>query len=151
MPRQRFDRAADALGHALRRNLDVHRRAFIRAAALVRAGAVAQRIDRGGERLRGLSDRLTRCYRARAQVWANRLQASGRLLDSVSHKAVLERGFALVRGADGTLTRRAAQVVAGERLTLTFADGNAAALAESGKAPEQPKKVRKKEGQGTLF
>ena len=36
------------------------------------------------------------------------------MLDSVSHKSVLERGFALVRGEDGKVRRRAAAVKPGE-------------------------------------
>jgi exodeoxyribonuclease VII large subunit len=71
-----------------------------------------------------------------------------RLLESVSHKSVLERGFALVRGEDGKVRRRAATVKAGEALTLTFADGEKQAVAEGG----SPKpKSKKPADQGSLF
>ena len=67
---------------------------------------------------------------------------------------MLARGFALVRGADGTLRRRAAAIVAGERLSLTFGDGTAPAIAGGGGSSIPPKpKPRPKPpgGQGNLF
>ena len=152
-PRQRFDRASDGLVHALRHNLEEHRRSFIEASAQMRPGFVARRIETGRERTNTLSHRLERCYRAHiAEAW-NRARALGRVLESVSHKAVLERGFALVRGADGSIRRRAAQLVAGERLTLAFADGEAHAEAEPGEGSrsQKPPARKKREGQGSLF
>ena len=156
-PRQRFDRAADNLASALRRNVQEHRRAFIETAALLRLAALARRIETGAERTAALSHRLERCFGARIAQWRGRASSAGRLLESVSHKAVLERGFVLVRGSDGAIRRRAAQLVADERLTLTFADATVparseAVRSEAGAAPP-PRKTggRKREGQGTLF
>ncbi len=63
-----------------------------------------------------------------------RLAGLGARLEGVSYQAVLDRGFALVlREADGALVPRAADVAAGARLTLTFADGRIAATADGGK------------------
>jgi len=151
-PRQRFDRAADSLANALRRNLQEHRRAFIETAAIVRAASVARRIAIGAERTKMLANRLDRCFCARLREWRDRTSAVGRVLDSVSHKAVLERGFALVRGLDGAIRRRAVQIVAGERLTLAFVDGSASATAQAVDTPSRLKaNPRKREGQETLF
>jgi exodeoxyribonuclease VII large subunit len=74
----------------------------------------------------------------------------------VSYRAVLERGFTLVRGADGRIRRRAQEVVAAERLKLTFADDSVEATAgEAGAARPAPAAARKGKGpaggQGTLF
>src|SRR5215469_449196 len=154
-PRQRFDRASESLAHALKRNLEEHSRAFIEVAALMRPATVARRIEIGRERTAAFSQRLERIYRARVTEGRNRVGALGRVLESVSHKAVLERGFALVRGEDGSIRRRAGQLVAGERLTLAFADGEAHAEAEAGERAERPRNpkatTRKREGQGSLF
>jgi len=64
---------------------------------------------------------------------------------------VLERGFALVRAADGTVRRRAASIETGEALTLTFADGEVPA--QAGEGAGKPKPVKRKQGadQGSLF
>ena len=71
------------------------------------------------------------------------------MLDGLSYRAVLERGFALVRGEDGTVRRRAGVVKSGEVLTLTFADGEAKAVAGEGGA--RPVKKKRGTDQGSLF
>jgi exodeoxyribonuclease VII large subunit len=74
------------------------------------------------------------------------------VLETVSYRAVLARGFALVRGADGTLKRRAGNVKPAEALTLTFADGETKAVA-AGKAEARPGRrfLWRDKGQGDLF
>jgi exodeoxyribonuclease VII large subunit len=71
----------------------------------------------------------------------------------VSYRAALERGFALVRGSDGHVRRRAATIGSGEKLTISFADGEVNALATDGDtAGTKPSKPRKgKDDQGTLL
>jgi len=56
-----------------------------------------------------------------------------------------------VRGEDGSVRRRAGSIVAGESLTLTFADGEAKAV--SGEGDGKPKVAKKKQcrDQGSLF
>ncbi len=58
-----------------------------------------------------------------------RLAHADRLLSTLklSDQSILERGYALVIGADGKLVRRAAEVSPGAELTLKFADGTAQA------------------------
>ncbi|HEY0281306.1 MAG TPA: exodeoxyribonuclease VII large subunit [Rhizomicrobium sp.] len=150
-PRQRVDVAAERLGHALRGNLGAHRRAFIAVSSLLRPAGLKNRLSLGAERTQALALRLGRNQRTRLAEFAARLEGLSRLLDGVSHHAVLARGFALVRGADGTLRRRAAALIPGERLLLTFGDGVAPAVA--GEGGRKPKSGGKKAGgdQGDLF
>ena len=49
------------------------------------------------------------------------------LLRTLSHKSVLDRGFALVRGADGHVIRRADAAKSATRLDIEFADGHVSA------------------------
>jgi exodeoxyribonuclease VII large subunit len=147
--RQRFDHAAERLFLALKRNAQEHRRAFLEIAAPLRPRCVTGRIEAGSERVWALAHRLERCERAHLRSWRERLESSARLLDSVSHRSVLERGFALVRGADGTIRRRAAAVSAGENLSLVFAD--AAVDAKARGVGSTPKASRPKPEQGKLL
>lgn len=151
-PRQRFDVAAERLTNALRRNLEVHRRAFIETAALLRPTGLKRNLGQSGERVQVLGSRLERCYRARVSERVSRLDGLKRVLESVSYRSVLDRGFVLVRGADGTLRRKAASVAHGEALSLTFGDGNVLATAVEGGRP-RPKGRGKVGGgnQGDLF
>jgi exodeoxyribonuclease VII large subunit len=51
-------------------------------------------------------------------------QSLSQLLRTLSHKSVLERGFALVRDADGHVLRRASAIKGPARLDIEFADGH---------------------------
>ena len=156
-PRQRFDYAAERLGQALRSNLKVHRHAFAEAAALLRPRTVSTRIETGRERLAMLEQRFLRAHRTRLSELSRRLADKARLLESLSYRAVLERGFAVVRAADGTIRRRAGEIAAGEPLSLAFADGTRVAKAGVSPAPASPPRAKPtrslppKGGQGTLF
>jgi exodeoxyribonuclease VII large subunit len=135
-PRQRLDYASEHLGQALWRNLQEHRRAFGEVAAGLRPTAIKRHMSVCGERVAALGERLTRWERARLDQRRGRLVGLARILDSISYRAVLDRGFALVRGSDGNLRRRSAEIVSGEALTLTFSDDSTSAVAAG--PPRQP-------------
>jgi exodeoxyribonuclease VII large subunit len=151
-PRQRIDVAAERLGHALHRNLDAHHHRFVKAAILLRPAGLKNRLRQATDRIHLLALSLARSHRASLADLRGRLEGLSRVLDSVSHRAVLARGFALVHGADGAIRRRAAAVVQGEALSLTFGDGSVPAIATEGAAPK-PKSHRGKSdrNQGDLF
>jgi exodeoxyribonuclease VII large subunit len=161
LPRQRFDAASGGLRGALIRNLQRHRAAFVQARALLRPRIVAAPIARARDSAAELDARLGRAFRHGVDGWTTRLENSARLLDSVSYRAVLARGFALVRGAHGDFRRRAASVVPGETLSLAFTDGNVQAVADGAGPTKAPAKsaagpIAKpgpavKPGQGRLF
>ncbi|MEM9839401.1 MAG: exodeoxyribonuclease VII large subunit [Pseudomonadota bacterium] len=80
------------------------------------------------------------------------LAQAGRLLDSVSYKGVLDRGFALVTGADGGVVKTADAAGKEASVTLTFSDGKVQAV--PGKAPtkkSKPAKTSKGSDQQGLF
>ncbi|OFX02984.1 MAG: exodeoxyribonuclease VII large subunit [Alphaproteobacteria bacterium RIFCSPHIGHO2_12_FULL_63_12] len=91
-------------------------------------------LGRDGARLQSLAARLLKRP-------GERLAASGGLLRSLSYKSVLDRGFALVKMADGKLARRAATLPASGAVALVFADGERAA--HLGDAPKKPAVVKK--------
>ena len=88
-----------------------------------------------------------------------RIERAGQLLTALSYRGVLERGFALVRGLDGSPLRRAAAVEAGQGLDIEFADGRVRAAAEGAPSlapvvaprPRRRRRPGPEEGQGSLF
>ena len=148
-PRQRLDTASDKLQHALRRNLQIHELRFSRAGARLRDRALRNRMAVAAERLGILAGRAQRAERTRLGEMRRHLDGLARVLEGISYRAVLERGFALVRGEDGTVRRRSNTVKSGEPLILTFADGEARVVAGEGGA----RAAKKKRGadQGSLF
>jgi exodeoxyribonuclease VII large subunit len=153
LPRQRFDSAADRLPRSLTQNLARHRSGFERAATLLRPRVVSAQMVRGKENLTRDGARLKRAFERHVEAGRKALSAHTRVLESVSYRAVLARGFALVRAADGTVRRRAVDVAEGETLRLTFVDGERETTAKGGGTPEKlTAKPRKPTGnQGDLF
>jgi exodeoxyribonuclease VII large subunit len=147
-PRQRFDYAGERLGQALRRNLQEHRRALAEAAAVLRPRPIRHHVRVCRDRTKVLGDRLTRAQRARLAETRKKVESLSRVLEGISYRAVLERGFALVRGGDGRIRRRAKQVASGEALTLTFADGSRPAVADGEPQPSRPKFARASKPRG---
>jgi len=150
-PRQRFDHAAERLGHALRQNLQVHRRSFIEVASLLRPGPIATRLRISVERTASSGRQLNQCANARVAEFRRHLESLSRVLEGVSYRGALERGFALVRSEDGTIRRRAAAVKSGEGLSLTFADGSVEAVAAGPRGRTKLQSKTKADSQGDLF
>ncbi|MCC3243724.1 exodeoxyribonuclease VII large subunit [Methylocystis sp. WRRC1] len=186
-PRQRLDRAGERLRGAFRAGRDAQRLRLARAANLLARHSPQAELARARERLKGLDARLAQGLAARltlarqqnqgsTQRLANaggrldrafvtllrqkkeKLERLGRLQDSLSHKAVLARGFALVRDEKDALVRGVAQAPPGTALSIEFADGRIdarAGNAATGPAPivPAPRKRAKKPGddQGSLF
>jgi exodeoxyribonuclease VII large subunit len=149
-PRQRFDTAAERLSGALGRNLSAHRAELAEVAALLRPRVIAHRFALSRERTLALEGRARRAHLAHHAAAARALAALSRVLDGISYRAVLARGFALVRGEGGVIRRRAAALGPGESLALVFADGEAAAVA-AGKAAKPGKPKKTPGDQGSLF
>jgi exodeoxyribonuclease VII large subunit len=85
---------------------------------------------------------------------SERVAALDSLLNSLGYKAVLARGYALVRDGEGKAVRTAAAVTPGQLLAIEFADGSVRAAAEgSARVGEGAKPKRKPAGavQRSLF
>jgi len=150
-PRQRLDAASDKLQHGLQRNLQIHQVRLGKAGARLRDRMLRDRLAVCGERTTALGARATRAEKTRLAQARRHLEGLARELELISYRSVLERGFALVRGADGTVRRRAQSLKPGEALTLTFADGEAPAQAGEGAATPKPAKKKQGSDQGSLF
>jgi exodeoxyribonuclease VII large subunit len=153
--RQRLDLSGERLGHALARNREQHRRRFLEASALLRPNVLSRRIALCAERTQVLARRMERTQRSRLLEIRRHVDALSRMLDGISYRGVLERGFALVRGADGAVRRRAEALAPGESLSLTFSDGTAAAVVTGRQAESKPKPGQaagsRTKTQGSLF
>ena len=146
LPRQRFDSAAARLPRALKANAAAHRAAFGRSSSRLRPHLVAGLAVAG-------RDTLTRLDRARARAFKTtfaraqqRLDGCGKLLASLGYHNVLARGFALVRSADGTILRRAADVRPSAALAIEFADGAIGAHADPRERKAEPAREAPRRG-----
>lgn len=179
--RQRLDHASERLPMALSRVADRKRVMLSGVAGRLTPGVLTNRLAQRAERVDGLGKRLPGPLRAivtdgarRKDAAAHRLERAGpqapaaardrleksvRLLETLSYRATLARGYAVIRDAAGALTPKAADIKPGAALDVEFADGRIAAVAsgtstvvlpappKSGKAKTKPKP---KGGQGAF-
>lgn len=95
--------------------------------------------DRSRDRLEGLTRRADSAVLN--ELRANRATLAGheRMLQSLSYKNVLQRGYAVIRDAGDRPVSRAASLGAGSAISIEFSDGRVSAVTEGGDgAPGQP-------------
>jgi exodeoxyribonuclease VII large subunit len=148
---QRFDRAAERLGLALIANVRQHRAKLEALSGALRPSALKQDIARRSDRLASLSGRLAPAMARALADKARQTANAARLLETLSHKSALARGFALVRSADGSILRAAKGLNAGDAVTLSFADGDVGAVIGADGAKRKAKPGESGGGQGSLF
>jgi exodeoxyribonuclease VII large subunit len=160
LAQQRFDRAGERLGLALIANSRAASGKLDRTAARLRPEMLLQDVARksarvvelgarlkGGavriaatkaERIAAMGARLAPALVREVQGKTRALSGAARLLETLSHKSVLARGFAMVRRADGSLVRSAAVVSAGETVRLGFGDGEREAVIAGAEIAAKP-------------
>ncbi|MGD9862188.1 MAG: exodeoxyribonuclease VII large subunit [Pseudodonghicola sp.] len=181
-PRQRLDWIADRLPQALtggvqRRRVKLWevagglRPAALRAlvarrrdrltAARLSLAPIAREIDRRRDRIATLSTRLDAAQIQRLDRLRRQLDATDRLRETLSYKATLERGYAVVRAGEDVLTS-ATDARAAPRLEIEFRDGRVSAVpadapdtpstpTPAAAAPRKAQKPKDAPEQGSLF
>lgn len=86
------------------------------------AQPIQQRLDRERLRLNGLSERLRRALKTRLDRDQRQCEALGDRLAAIDPRAVLRRGYALVRDASGAIVRSAQTVTSGDRLAVQIGE-----------------------------
>jgi exodeoxyribonuclease VII large subunit len=144
--RRMADDLASRIGLALIANAQVHRGAFERASGRLSLAGVARMVATCGERLAALASRKHVALSRRMERLSAKLGSVEKLLEVVSYRSVLARGFALV-SADGEPVRSAAAVPRGRALSIEFHDGHVAAV--SGGITVAPRRKRRSEDDGS--
>ena len=159
IPQQRYDRAAERLNAALVTNTRTAQSKLDRVAARLRPEALRQDITRRRDLLARAAARLTPAMTRALDANKKHLDGAGRMLESLSHKSVLARGFVMVHRDDGTLVRAAKDLSPGDVVELTFADEKQKAVIDPARStpavetePPKPRAKPKPGGdQGNLF
>ncbi|MGE0802796.1 MAG: exodeoxyribonuclease VII large subunit, partial [Lautropia sp.] len=119
------ERQGERLAQAMRAVV-AHERARLRLAA---AAVRPPRLELPLARIATLQATLLRLPAARLDTGRQRLEHLESALALVNPRGVLERGYAIVRDAGGTIVRRPAQVAAGAPLAIELAEGRLGAVA----------------------
>jgi exodeoxyribonuclease VII large subunit len=151
MATQRLDIASGRLSAGLQRNVAVHAQALAGPASALKRGLLDRPIALKRERLDHLALRLPPILQRRLQREGERLASLERQRVSLNPEGPLERGYALVRRADGSLARSAKALVSAEGVTLKFKDGERGAVIDGAPARRPARTVAGDPGQGDLF
>ena len=159
--RRHLARSAAQLPKCAAAYLDNRKQRLRNASSRMTIEPIARRNAEARRTLDRLGARLPLIVRAKLAERRQALSQSARLIGSLSHQAILDRGFALISDAEGKLLKRAADVSDGMRLSIRFADGAKDAVAGMGDGdtqPAEPAKAKPKAapakpvgGQGSLF
>ena len=153
MPRRLFDELASRIGRALTANTHAHRARYDRVAVGLSPAGLDRLVERARERLTQLGDRKAMVFARRVERLQSRLAAAAKLLDVVSYRSILERGFALVSDfEDREPIRSAAAVPNGKALDIEFHDGHVRAISGGAVAPRPRRRKPADDGsQGSLL
>ena len=174
-PRQRLDSLAERLPNALGRSVQVRRVRLYESTGALRPGllrravqtdrrrlesvvarlstrALPRDLERKGQDLRRLSERLSEAGRRQLAHWHERIEAMERLRRTVGYEATLRRGYAVVRG-DGKVVKTTAAARRAKALEIQFADGRLPVIGggDGGAAPRPARQRSDPSDQGSLF
>lgn len=93
---------------------------------------------RSRDRLAGLALRADAAIAGDLRRMRSAVVAQDRILQSLSYRNVLNRGYALVRDGSGAPVKAAKGLVPGTSVTIEFADGRVAAVTGDGEEPSSP-------------
>lgn len=127
---QQLDELTRRLPQALASLLALRRARLAHAVTALAAATPARRLQIHDERLRAQVQRLHAAWPAYLGWQDARLRLAERTLQALSPAATLERGYAIVRSADGHIARDAAQFTPGERLEAQLAKGSVVAVVD---------------------
>lgn len=136
--------------------LQSKRSTFTNAASRLSARKITERAIALGERLDGLSRRQNSAFDAYLFRLNSSMEQGSRMLDSLSYKSVLNRGYAVVRDAGSTPINSSTAVKSGSAFSVEFKDGSIDAVAAgvgkpASKTPSKPKVKPASGNQGDLF
>lgn len=138
MAQQRWDDVALRLERALVQLRDRRQQRLLDLGARLRPLLVTREIDVGRQALQAAFERLIRAQRQHLRDASQRLASQQQLLEAFSYQRVLERGFAVVSGTDGTVIKSAGAAAPGLALNIRFHDGAVGATVTGGAEPSAP-------------
>jgi exodeoxyribonuclease VII large subunit len=152
LPRRHFDELTTRLSRGLATGIERKRIRFVDGvAARLQPQSLLRALEMRQRQFAQVGERNFRAFQLGVTTRRGRLDAAWRLAGSFSHQNVLERGFALVRDADGRPVKRRAAVEAGAALEIEFADGRVNVREAGGGSPVSKAKPKPAAGQGDLF
>ena len=125
--RDQLDRSAADLRNDLQRHLALAKQRLQALDPAAFAAGIRTRIEYEQMHLDRLADDMTGILKMRVSENARRIDLLRQVIEGASPYAILDRGYAMVTGADGRAVRNAAELSPGDTVDLRMAGGTAAA------------------------
>ena len=125
--RDQLDRSAADLRNDLQRHLALAKQRLQALDPAAFAAGIRTRIEYEQMHLDRLADDMTGILKMRVSENARRIALLRQVIEGASPYAILDRGYAMVTGADGRAVRNAAELSPGDTVDLRMAGGTAAA------------------------
>jgi exodeoxyribonuclease VII large subunit len=148
---QRLDMASSRLTAGLQRNVAVHAHALAGPASALKRGLLDRPIARQRQRIEELAARLGPIVARRLVREGERLASLERQRLALDPEGPLDRGYALVKRADGSLALSARALTPAETVTLKFTDGERGAMIDGAPYRRKPRNAARDPSQGDLF
>ena len=133
---RRLDRVGNSLERAMASRLNLMAQRLETAGKRARPGLIAASASRKKISLANAARSAEVAVRIRLRVLNDKLNASGRLIESLGYQQTLKRGFAVVRSGERVVARQADARQA-ENLEIEFQDGRMpVAIRNSGNSPD---------------
>ncbi len=154
---QHLDHLENRLRQSVGTMVSLKQQRFVGASAQLRPEVLTRGFRQFRERLGNFETRMTQSVKVRADRSSDRLNAASRMLESLSFKRVLSRGYAIVQDDAGKVISSVENATAGKAVTVRLSDGEAPAVFGGDPVKASPAKPKKKEKndpspeQGTLL
>ena len=125
---QRLDHLSSKLTHNLERRSQMAFQALLKISS--RLPSPQQKLDMAAKNLSFASEKLTRSFTQYIRDEDKKLQNLSQLLDVLSFKSVLGRGYALIRDAGGKPVTSAAKIAKNDRISVELKDGTLHSVVE---------------------
>lgn len=153
--KRRLQRDSERLPGLFRNLVNNVRLRLSRSGARVNPTMLERRLETNRHNLVMFERRADQTISVQLERKTARLAQAIRLIDTLSHKAVLNRGFALVRNEQGLPVKLSSTISSGDILSIEFSDGKVEVQANSEeKTRQQTRKTstkHDKNNQGNLF
>lgn len=118
---QRLDHVSSRLSHSLEKRLQISAQSLMRISS--RLMSPLQRLESAKTNVTFMSDRLLRSYGQFLKDGSTRLAHLSQLMDTLSFKSVLGRGYALIRDNQGIPVTSALKINKNDRISIELRDG----------------------------
>lgn len=149
--RLRFASAVTNFAQRYRTNVETKASIFNAMVSRKKTDLLLRSIANRNEQLRGVTTRYANAQLSQVREWRFRLTQASRLIETLSHTKVLQRGYAYVSDSSGTPVLRSKNIKPGAALNIHFSDGTIGVAASRSAVQTSPKPKKIGGDQGDLF